>query len=67
MRLTTAVQPARRARSIASIVSVSVPIWLSLMSTEFADVLVDAAGDERRVRHEEVVADELDRDRRGAR
>ena len=34
--LTIAVQPARRARSIAAIVSVSVPIWLSLMRTEFA-------------------------------
>ena len=33
---TTADQPAPRARAIASIVSVSVPIWLSLMSTEFA-------------------------------
>ena len=33
---TIAVQPARRAISIAAIVSVTVPIWLSLMSTEFA-------------------------------
>ena len=34
--LTIAVQPARRAISIAAIVSVTVPIWLSLMRTEFA-------------------------------
>src|SRR5207247_8652647 len=33
---TTAVQPARRARVIASIVSVSVPIWFSLIRTLFA-------------------------------
>ena len=33
---TTADQPARRASAIASIVSVSVPIWLSLMRTELA-------------------------------
>ena len=33
---TTADQPAPRASAIASIVSVSVPIWLSLMRTEFA-------------------------------
>jgi len=35
--LTMAVQPARRAIAIASIVSVIVPIWLSLIRTEFAD------------------------------
>ena len=32
----TQVQPALRASAIASSVSLSVPIWLSLMSTEFA-------------------------------
>ena len=58
--LTMAVQPARRAIAIASIVSVSVPIWLSLIRTELADVLADAPGDEVRVGHEDVVADQLD-------
>ena len=33
---TTAVHPARLAISTASIVSVTVPIWFSLMRTEFA-------------------------------
>ena len=58
---TTADQPAPRASSIASIVSVSVPIWLSLMRTEFAASSLDAARDPLGVRHEQVVADELDR------
>ena len=53
-------QPAPRASSIASIVSVSVPIWLSLMSTEFAASELDARGDPLGVGDEQVVADELD-------
>ena len=57
---TIAVQPARRARSIASIVSVSVPIWLSLISTEFAELSSIARWMRVRVRDEQVVADELD-------
>ena len=57
---TTADQPAPRASSIASIVSVSVPIWLSLISTEFAAPSSIAARDALGVGHEQVVADELD-------
>ena len=57
---TTAVQPARRASSIASIVSVSVPIWLSLIRTAFAASSSIAALDPLGVRHEQVVADQLD-------
>ena len=57
---TTADQPAPRASSIASMVSVSVPIWLSLMSTEFAARSSIAARDALGVGHEQVVADELD-------
>ena len=57
---TTAVQPARRASAIASIVSVSVPIWLSLIRTLFAAPSVDRPLDPLGVRHEQVVADELD-------
>ena len=53
-------QPARRASSMAAIVSVSVPIWLSLMRMAFAAALLDAASDPLGVGHEEVVADELD-------
>ena len=58
--LTIAAQPALRARSIAPIVSVSVPIWLSLMSTAFAACSSIARAMNARVRHEQVVADELD-------
>ncbi len=57
---TMAPQPALRAISIAAIVSVSVPIWLSLIRTELADLFGDAAGDALDVGDEEVVADELD-------
>ena len=57
-----------RARSaIASSVSVSVPIWLTLMRIELADPGLDPAPQALRVRHEQVVADELQRARRGAR
>ena len=58
---TTADQPAPRASSMASRVSVSVPIWLSLMRTELAAPSSMPAGDPFRVGDEQVVADELDR------
>ena len=46
---------------MASSVSVSVPIWLTLTRIELADAAVDAALQPLGVRDEEVVADELDR------
>ena len=46
--------------SIAASVSVSVPIWLTLIRIEFADAGVDAALQALDVGHEQVVADELD-------
>ena len=57
---TMAVQPARRASAIASNVSVSVPIWLSLIRTAFAAPSLDARCDPVGVGDEQVVADELD-------
>ena len=57
--LIIAAQPACCAIATQSSVSVSVPIWLSLIRMAFADVLADAARQALRVRHEEVVADEL--------
>ena len=65
--VTIADQPARRASAIASIVSVRVPIWLSLMRTELAPPSSIAASDPIGIGHEQVVADELDRRRRAAR
>ena len=38
----------------------SVPIWLTFMRMELPTPSLDAAGEYLRVRHEEVVADELD-------
>ena len=52
---------------IASSVSVSVPIWLTLMRIEFATPLLDAALEALGVGDEEVVADELHAARRAAR
>ena len=45
---------------MASIVSVRVPIWLSLMSTELAAASSMPRAMRARVRHEQVVTDELD-------
>jgi len=41
-------------------VSVTLPIWLSLMRNGVGDAFVDATGKARGVGDEEVVADELD-------
>ena len=46
--------------SIASSVSVSVPIWLTLISIELATPVLDALLQPRDVGHEEVVANKLD-------
>ena len=51
--------PLRCASSMASSVSVSVPIWLTLTRIAFADALVDPAAEEVDVRDEQIVADEL--------
>ena len=45
---------------MASRVSVTVPIWLSLISDGVGDAALDGAGDDRRVGAEVVVADEFD-------
>ena len=45
--------------SIAASVSVSVPIWLTLIRIELADAGVDPALQPLGVGHEQVVADEL--------
>ena len=63
----TAAKPAARASSIASSVSVSVPIWLTLTRIALPTPRVDAAPQALDVRDEEVVADELERGRRAAR
>ena len=62
-------KPLRWARSTASSVSVSVPIWLTLTSSALAEPLVDAALQPLEVGDEQVVADDLDpvAERRGHR
>ena len=55
----TQVKPAARAISIVSSVSVSVPIWLSLIRIELRGVFADAAFQALGIGHEEIVADEL--------
>ena len=56
---TIAVQPAARASRIVWTVSVTVPIWLSLMRM-LLSWLLDAAPQELDVGHEQIVADDLD-------
>ena len=56
----TVAYPASRAIAITSSDSVSVPIWFTFTRIAFADALVDPPSQELDVRHEEVVADELD-------
>ena len=51
--------PASRHSRIASRVSVTVPIWLTLISAEFAIFALDGVGDDGRVGAEVVVADEF--------
>ena len=53
------VKPLRRASSMASSVSVSVPIWFTLMRMLLAAPLVDAVLQPLGVGHEQVVADQL--------
>jgi len=55
----TLAYPAVRAISMASSVCITVPIWLSFTSSAFCDALLDALPEDRRVRHEDIVADEL--------
>ena len=55
----TAVYPSSRAIRIAASVSVSVPIWLTLIRIEFATPLSIPAPQPLGVGHEQVVADEL--------
>ena len=52
--------PAARQMAIASSVSVTVPIWLSLISAALRDAAADGLGDDGRVGDEVVVADQLD-------
>ena len=54
------VKPLRWARSTASRVSVSEPIWFTLTSSELRGLLGDAALQPLDVGDEQVVADELD-------
>ena len=58
--LTTAVQPACCAILMAAMVSVRVPIWLSLMRMELEAFRLDALAQALDVGDVEVVADELD-------
>ena len=57
--LITTPNPERCASAIASTVSVSVPIWFTLIRIAFAAPLADPALEALGVRHEQVVADEL--------